>query len=222
MALRKLRVIVIDDSSLNRRGLADLIASDPELEVVAVASDGEEGLKAALTHRPDAITLDLQMPRVDGFTFLRLLMAKRPTPIVVISSYARKTDAFRALELGAIDFVASPNRPLLPDDPAALELAITLGCTISDNAVVTVVYELASERPEPAFIGRRLALLERVAKQRATPVVQASVAIACALLRDDVVPFGMVRRLDELCRALDRATSRNALALLDMAREFAR
>src|SRR5262249_4263300 len=122
MALRKLRVIVIDDSSLNRRGLADLIASDPELEVVAVASDGEEGLKAALTQRPDAITLDLQMPRVDGFTFLRLLMAKRPTPIVVISSYARKTDAFRALELGAIDFVARPNRPLLPDDPAALEL----------------------------------------------------------------------------------------------------
>jgi two-component system chemotaxis response regulator CheB len=122
MALRKLRVLVIDDSALNRRLLSDLLANDPEVEVIATAADGEDGLKIALAQRPDAIALDLQMPRVDGFTFLRLLMAKRPTPVVVFSSYARKADAFRALELGAIDFVARPSRPLAPNDPVVAEL----------------------------------------------------------------------------------------------------
>jgi two-component system chemotaxis response regulator CheB len=122
MATRKLRVMVIDDSTLNRRGLADLIAGDPELELCSVAADGEEGLKQALVQKPDAIVLDLQMPRVDGFTFLRLLMAKRPTPVVVVSSAGKKEEAFRALELGAIDFVARPSRPMLGDEPAAQEL----------------------------------------------------------------------------------------------------
>ena len=122
MALRKLRVLLIDDSALNRRLLSDLLSNDPDMEIIATAADGEEGLKLALSERPDAVILDLQMPRVDGFTFLRLLMAKRPTPVVVFSSYARKADAFRALELGAIDFVARPGRPLSPGDPVVGEL----------------------------------------------------------------------------------------------------
>jgi two-component system chemotaxis response regulator CheB len=122
MPPRKLKVLVIDDSAVNRRAVVDLLSRDPEIEVIGTAADGEEGLKAALTHRPDAVTLDLHMPRVDGFTFLRLLMAKRPTPVVVISSYARKEDAFQALELGAIDFVARPGRPLVATDAVAQEL----------------------------------------------------------------------------------------------------
>jgi two-component system chemotaxis response regulator CheB len=126
MPLRKLRVLVIDDSAVNRRLLSDLLGRDHDVEVIATAADGESGLKLALSERPDAIALDLQMPRVDGFTFLRLLMAKRPTPVVVFSSYARKADAFRALELGALDFVARPARPLLPDDAAVVELLAKL------------------------------------------------------------------------------------------------
>jgi two-component system chemotaxis response regulator CheB len=122
MAPRKLRVLVVDDSAVNRRSLTDILNRDPEIEVIGSAADGEEGLKAALASRPDAVTLDLHMPRVDGFTFLRLLMAKRPTPVVVISSYARKNDAFQALELGAVDFVARPGRPLIAADAAAYEL----------------------------------------------------------------------------------------------------
>jgi two-component system chemotaxis response regulator CheB len=60
--------------------------------------------------RPDAILLDLQMPRMDGFTFLRLLMSRRPTPVIVLSSNARRADVFKTLELGALDFVAKPER----------------------------------------------------------------------------------------------------------------
>jgi two-component system chemotaxis response regulator CheB len=76
--------------------------------VVGVARDGEEALREVHRLRPDMVFLDLQMPRMDGFTFLRLLMARRPTPVVVLSSKSHRADAFKALELGALDFVAKP------------------------------------------------------------------------------------------------------------------
>jgi two-component system chemotaxis response regulator CheB len=72
--------------------------------------------------RPDAITLDLEMPRMDGFTFLRILMSKQPTPVIVISSYSQKENVFKALELGAIDFVAKPDRQFQPEPAIRLEI----------------------------------------------------------------------------------------------------
>src|SRR5262249_33803048 len=86
-----------------------------EIEVVGRAGDGEEALRLAMQLRPDAITLDLEMPKMDGFTFLRILMARQPTPVIVVSSYAQKENVFKALELGAIDFVAKPDRQFAPD-----------------------------------------------------------------------------------------------------------
>ncbi|MFN7132191.1 MAG: chemotaxis-specific protein-glutamate methyltransferase CheB [Myxococcales bacterium] len=109
----KLRVLVVDDSAANRRTLTAVLEGSGEVEVVGTATDGEQGLRQALALAPDAITLDLEMPRLDGFAFLRLLMAKAPTPVLVISGYAKKNDVFRALELGALDFIAKPSgRPL--------------------------------------------------------------------------------------------------------------
>jgi two-component system chemotaxis response regulator CheB len=64
---------------------------------------------------PDVITLDLEMPEMDGFSFLRLLMNKRPTPVLVVSGYAQRENVFRALELGALDFIAKPSRDVSPD-----------------------------------------------------------------------------------------------------------
>ncbi len=103
-----LGVLVIDDSATNRRALAEIFEATDDVKVCARASDGEEGLRKVAELRPDVITLDLEMPRLDGFGFLRLLMASTPTPVIVISSYAHKTDVFRALELGAFDFIAKP------------------------------------------------------------------------------------------------------------------
>jgi two-component system, chemotaxis family, protein-glutamate methylesterase/glutaminase len=105
-----IRVLVIDDSASNRRAITQILESAPGVEVVDRASDGDEGLKKAEALAPDLITVDLEMPRLDGFTFLRLLRARRPTPVLVISSYAHRRDVFRALELGAVDFVAKPER----------------------------------------------------------------------------------------------------------------
>jgi two-component system, chemotaxis family, protein-glutamate methylesterase/glutaminase len=106
--MRPLRVLVVDDSAVNRRTLADLLSQMPGVTVVGVAQDGDEALRYAASFAPDLITLDLEMPRMDGFTFLRLLMASRPTPVLVVSSHSAKENVFRALELGAIDFIAKP------------------------------------------------------------------------------------------------------------------
>ena len=111
---RPIRLLVVDDSAYNRRNIADVFADEPNVEVVGKAADGEEALKLVTLLKPDAITLDLEMPRMDGFTFLRILMVKAPTPVIVVSSYSQRENVFKALELGALDFVPKPDR-LGPD-----------------------------------------------------------------------------------------------------------
>jgi two-component system chemotaxis response regulator CheB len=110
-----IRLLVVDDSAYNRRNIADVFAGSSEVEVVGKAADGEEALRLATLLKPDVITLDLEMPRMDGFTFLRILMSKQPTPVIVVSSYSQKENVFKALELGALDFVAKPDRQISPD-----------------------------------------------------------------------------------------------------------
>jgi len=111
----RFKVLVVDDSAYNRRAIAEILEGIPEAEIVGKAADGQEALQIALVERPDVITLDLEMPRMDGFAFLRLLMSAQPTPVIVISAYAEKENVFRALELGALDFVAKPTHKISPE-----------------------------------------------------------------------------------------------------------
>ncbi len=115
MSKPPIRLMVVDDSAYNRRNIADVFAGYPEVEVVGKAADGEEALRLATLLKPDVITLDLEMPRMDGFTFLRILMSRQPTPVIVVSSYSQKENVFKALELGALDFVAKPTAQISPD-----------------------------------------------------------------------------------------------------------
>ncbi|HEX2485042.1 MAG TPA: chemotaxis response regulator protein-glutamate methylesterase [Myxococcota bacterium] len=110
-----IRVLVIDDSAYSRRTITRMLETSPLVEVVGWARDGEEALRKALQLRPDLVTLDLEMPRMDGFTLLRLLMAKRPTPVLVVSGRSGDEEVFRALELGAVDFVAKPSLRAAPE-----------------------------------------------------------------------------------------------------------
>ncbi len=105
-----LRIIIVDDQATIRQAICDLLKGARDIEIVGQAADGGEGLMLVHNVNPDAILLDLEMPRLDGFTFLRLLMAKRPTPVVVVSSHSSRESVFRALELGAMEFVAKPTR----------------------------------------------------------------------------------------------------------------
>jgi two-component system chemotaxis response regulator CheB len=112
---RRIKVLVVDDSAYNRKAISEILEGIPEAAVVGKAADGQEALQLALLERPDVITLDLEMPRMDGFAFLRLLMSAQPTPVIVISAYAEKENVFRALELGALDFVAKPTSKISPE-----------------------------------------------------------------------------------------------------------
>ena len=110
----RVRVLVVDDSAFNRRTIVKMLESLPNVEVVGYACDGEEGLRKLIDLRPDLITLDLEMPRMDGFTLLRIVMQKQPTPIIVVSSRADDENVFKALDLGAVEFVPKPSSSVSP------------------------------------------------------------------------------------------------------------
>ena len=106
----KIRVITVDDSALMRQVLAQLLSKDPDIEVVGSAPDpyiAREKIKAL---NPDVITLDVEMPKMDGLTFLEKLMRGRPMPVVMVSSLTEAgcQTTLRALELGAVDFITKP------------------------------------------------------------------------------------------------------------------
>jgi len=104
------KVLIVDDSALIRSLLKDIIQQDPELQLVGAAPDAFVARDLIKQHSPDVITLDVEMPRMDGLTFLDKLMKGRPTPVLMISSLTEKGSeaTLRALELGAIDFIAKP------------------------------------------------------------------------------------------------------------------
>jgi len=110
LAAFSVHVLVVDDSAFSRRAITRMLGRSPLVKAVDVARNGEEALQKTFELEPDVITLDLEMPRMDGFTFLRLVMANRPTPVLVISGRACEADVFRALELGAVDFISKPTQ----------------------------------------------------------------------------------------------------------------
>jgi two-component system chemotaxis response regulator CheB len=112
---RPIRVLVIDDSAFSRQAITRMLGASPLVEVVGVARDGEDALRKTFELEPDLITLDLEMPRMDGFTFLRVVMSKRPTPVMVISGRSGEEDVFKALDLGAVDFIAKPTPRPTPE-----------------------------------------------------------------------------------------------------------
>jgi two-component system chemotaxis response regulator CheB len=107
---RRIRVLVVDDSALVRKAISDALSQDPEIEVVGTACDPYVAREKIVALDPDVLTLDLEMPRMDGLTFLRILMQHHPLPVVVVSSLtqAGSQAAMDAVEAGAVDVLAKP------------------------------------------------------------------------------------------------------------------
>ena len=107
---RKIRVLIVDDSAVVRRYASEALASDPDIEVVGTAEDPYVARDRLKELSPDVLTLDLEMPRMDGLTFLRLLMENRPMPVIVMSSLTQRGSDYtlEALRLGAVDFLGKP------------------------------------------------------------------------------------------------------------------
>lgn len=107
---KRIRVLVADDSAFMRKCLREMLAADPQIEVVDVARDGEEAVAKARELRPDVVTLDVNMPKMDGLTALQRILLEAPCAVVMISSLTQEgaLTTIEALELGAVDFVAKP------------------------------------------------------------------------------------------------------------------
>ena len=110
---RKIRVLIVDDSAIVRKILTDALASQPDIEVVGTAPDAYVARDKILSLNPDVLTLDIEMPRMDGLTFLRKLMRHHPLPILVISSLGQSCceAAITALREGAGEVLAKPGGP---------------------------------------------------------------------------------------------------------------
>jgi len=107
---RKIRVLIVDDSASVRQSLADILSSDPDIEVIGTASDPFAAARRMQDEIPDVITLDVEMPRMDGIAFLRRIMAQRPIPVVMCSSLTEEGSdtLMQALEAGAVDVIQKP------------------------------------------------------------------------------------------------------------------
>ena len=114
---KKIRVIVADDSALMRQKISGILNSDAGIEVVAAVRNGEEAVKSVHTLRPDVVTLDVQMPVMDGIQALGYIMSEIPTPCIMISAFTKEgaKETIRALEFGAVDFVSKPGGVISPD-----------------------------------------------------------------------------------------------------------
>ncbi len=105
-----IRVLVVDDSALMRKLIPAILSRDPLIEVVGTAMDGAFALKKIEELQPDVVTLDLEMPRMDGMETLRMIMRRAPLPVILFSTHSKEGaySTFKALALGAVDFVAKP------------------------------------------------------------------------------------------------------------------
>jgi len=110
MAAGKIRVLIVDDSAVVRQTLRDVLSSDPQIEVIATAGDPFAAADRIAEEVPDVITLDIEMPRMDGLTFLKKIMSQHPIPVVICSSLAEEgaQSTFKALEYGAVDIITKP------------------------------------------------------------------------------------------------------------------
>lgn len=150
----KIKVLVVDDSALVRKVLRESINAQDDMEVIGMAADPYIAVEKMRLQKPDVITLDVEMPRMDGLTFLKQLMTQHPVPVIIVSSLSCKGGevALRALELGAVDiFLKEDIRLVTKDDTRFLQLAEMIRA--AGKAVVRK--QTKSQTPVPELLGVR-------------------------------------------------------------------
>ncbi|MDE3737719.1 protein-glutamate methylesterase/protein-glutamine glutaminase [Metapseudomonas resinovorans] len=204
-----IKVLVVDDSALIRSLLSEIVRADHELQLVGVAPDAYVARDLIKQHSPDVITLDVEMPRMDGLTFLDKLMKGRPTPVVMISSLTERGSeaTLRALELGAIDFIAKPKLGIAEGMQAYAE---EIRAKLKVAARARMIRRIAAERP--AERGLPIVGTEKlIAIGASTGGTEAIKEVLLGLPADSPgvvitqhMPAGFTRsfaaRLDKLCR----------------------
>ena len=147
---RPIRVLVAEDSAVVARVLVDVLSSDPDIDVVGVASDGVEAVQMAKSLKPDLITMDVRMPRMDGLVATRKIMEEMPTPIIVVSASVNVQDmniTFEALRAGALEIIEKPRGVGHRDYEAVRGRLIRAVKSMSEVKVVRRMTEARLRRP---------------------------------------------------------------------------
>ena len=115
--MKTIKVLVVDDSAFMRKWISDFLSEHPRLEVIGTARNGQEALEKIAVLHPDVVTLDVEMPVMDGLETLRHIMEKKPLPVVMVSSTTKEgaENTVTAMQYGAVDFVAKPSGSLSLD-----------------------------------------------------------------------------------------------------------
>lgn len=150
---KKTRVLVVDDSAFMRKMLTGMIESDPECEVVKTAGDGVEALKAVADLRPDVVTLDIELPEIDGLAVLAYIMEDFPTPVVMVTGFSEflGEETIKALEYGAVGFVRKPKGPV-PQNMEMIRRDLISQIKVASQVDVSKLVPLSTTRtgrPEP-------------------------------------------------------------------------
>jgi len=145
MTQERVRVLIVDDSALVRQTLSQVLSTDPAIEVIATATDPYAAAERIREQLPDVITLDIEMPRMDGLTFLRKIMAQHPIPVVICSSLAGEgaQSTIKALEYGAVDIITKPRL----GTKQFLEESRILLCQAVRAAAAARLHPVAPNRP---------------------------------------------------------------------------
>jgi two-component system, chemotaxis family, protein-glutamate methylesterase/glutaminase len=156
----RVRVLVVDDSALMRKLIPNILARDPHIEVIGTAMDGAFALKKIEELRPDVVTLDLEMPRMDGMETLRLIMRRAPLPVILVSTHSREGaySTFKALALGAIDFVAKPKEASAGHLDAIADQLIEKIKVAKRTVGKTIAHPLFEEPAKPVKKNARVAV----------------------------------------------------------------
>jgi len=117
MSAHRIRVLIVDDSLFMRASIKKILEADPRLDVVGMAKDGQEGVDQVAALKPDVVTMDFNMPRMDGAAAVREIMKRCPTPVVMLSAHTREgaRETFEALSAGAVDFLTKPSGEVSAD-----------------------------------------------------------------------------------------------------------
>ncbi|HWQ67953.1 MAG TPA: chemotaxis-specific protein-glutamate methyltransferase CheB [Methanospirillum sp.] len=150
-----IQVLVVDDSRVSRDLLSGILESEPDISVVGTASDGSEAVRLAGLLKPDIITMDINMPGIDGFEATRQIMESNPVPIIIISGVDNLSEiaaSFRVMEAGALTVLKKPPSPASPDFPAACRELINSIRTYVEIKVIRRIKKEPAGRGKPASI----------------------------------------------------------------------
>lgn len=205
---KKIRVVIADDSALMRKKISEILSSDPDIEVVASAHDGKQALEAVHALKPDVVTLDVEMPVLNGLDALGYIMSEIPTPCVMISAFTKQgtSETIKALEFGAVDFITKPSGVISPDiGVIAREIIekVKIAAGISVERLRLIWAEKAVEREKilrkPAVISKVFAIASSTGGTQAlaTIIPELKGDLPAAVLVVQHMPPGFTKSLSE-------------------------